>query len=495
MPYDAFISHSNAAKLTAYAICNELEASGIRCWILPRDLAAGAGWDQSIAKAVESSRIVILVLTDYGHRSDRVERQLELAFNSGAVVIPFRVESDPVPSEAADTPNPLHWIDAMTPDVAHRIRSLHHTVRGIVEGNRNSQLQVTNHQGARLTDAVAVSISAPQELTGAGDETAAETVIPSDSGGEKRAVSIRNNADNSRAINALALTILPFLVVCVIGIWLASHRRQSARPKLIQSRVAAAAEPLPPPSARPVLLTPVVAIPTPILPTPSTAVEAVRSPVVPIRTTPPVPLAPANATPAAPVVTVTPLPAQVMQRMDEISPSDPGWGTPDANWTVADNKIRLTPLPGNGAILVNTAHHFKDAEFATAVVMSKGDDLDQLGGLIFWAKDYNDCYALVVSADGKFAIGRKLFGRWINPTAKTGSGAVRTGIGQVNKLQLRTSGKTFTASINDVQVATLSGDPPEGEWLIGLYGESGESSGNSWDFSKVGVATTHRETP
>ncbi len=477
MPHDAFISHSNAAKLTAFAICNELEASGIRCWILPRDLAAGAGWDQSIAEAVESSRIVILVLTDYSRRSDRIERQLELAFNTGAVVIPFRVESDPVLTETGQTPKSLHWIDAMTPEVALRIRSLRDRVRGIVQGTGKEKLQMTDHQDVHLSDVAPIGISQPQEIAVTADKAPAQTLIRRDSSEEEEPLPIRNNIDKSRIFLALALTLLPFVAVCAIGTWLALHQQRPARPKVIPSTVAAAVRPLPSRTGSPALTTPVIVTPAPVLP---------------VHTSLPTPRPVATASTSAPVISVTPPLAQVTRRLEELTPSDPGWGTPDANWTIRENKIRLTPLPGNGAILVNTAHHLKETEFSCEVVMSKGDDLDQLGGLIFWAKDYNDCYALVVSADGRYAIGRKLFGRWINPTAKTGSDTVKTGAGEVNRLKIRTSEKTFTAFINDIPVATLNGEPPEGEWLIGLYGESGESSENWWDFGKIEVTATSK---
>ena len=89
--------------------------------------------------------------------------------------------------------------------------------------------------------------------------------------------------------------------------------------------------------------------------------------------------------------------------------------------------------------------------------MLAGKDLDQLGGLIFWAKDYNDCYALVISADGKFAVGRKLVGRWINPIAKTGNPAVKTGIGQTNKLHIRTEGNLVTAFIASRVIGIFEG--------------------------------------
>jgi hypothetical protein len=121
--------------------------------------------------------------------------------------------------------------------------------------------------------------------------------------------------------------------------------------------------------------------------------------------------------------------------------------------------------------------------------MSKGGDLDQLGGIIFWAKDYNDCYAFVISADGKFAVGRKLIGRWINPIAKTGNPAIKTGIGESNRLRVKTEGNLLTAFINDIQVATLTGEPPTGLSYIGLYGESAETTQNVWEFSSVTVTS------
>ncbi len=488
-PHDAFISHSNAAKLTAYAICNELEASGIRCWILPRDVVPGAGWDQSISEAVKSARIVILVLTDYAQRSERVEHQLELAFNHGAVVIPFRAAADAVVLDAGDTAKPVHWIDAITPDAALQIRKLRDTVRQVVDRDRHGNAPITGYSEGQRASTPDASIPFPAGSIVAGEKSNGEPVISPDTSSQKEDTRTRNNEDKSRVINILAVILLPFIVVCAFGIRLLTHGPSVQ--KQIPSSAAATVQPVPSSTALPILSTPGIATGTPAQPNP---VASIPSSGTSIGMTKPPAITTPTATPT-PVTSVTPPSAEVGHHLDDIGTSDPGWGTPDANWTIADNKIRLTPLPGNGAILVNTAHRFKDAEIATQVVMSKGEDLDQLGGLIFWAKDYNDCYALVVSADGKFAIGHKLFGRWINPTAKTGSGAVNTGVGQVNKLQIRTSGKTFTAYINDVQVATLSGDPPEGDWLIGLYGESAESSENSWEFSKVDFSTFHREAP
>ncbi len=143
MPHDVIISHSTAGKLTAYAICSELESIGIRYWILPRDLNIEVAWDQSIANAVRCCRVMIVVLSDYASRSDRVERQLEIAFNNGVIIVPFRNESNSdiyKPSASLDS---MHWLDAVTPELAQRLRSLSDLVRGLVLRRKNDALPVT----------------------------------------------------------------------------------------------------------------------------------------------------------------------------------------------------------------------------------------------------------------------------------------------------------------------------------------------------------------
>ena len=377
-PHDVFISHCTTEKLTANAICNELESAGIRCWILPRDLVNGIPWEQSVANAAASCRIMIFVFADYSRRSDRIERQLESAFTSGAIIIPFRTESVTLVSSSGL--ESVHWLDALSPEMGTRLRSLSALVRGLLFRQRN--------------DAPVVKESPrrpPRQTSTMG------------------------------ATKALLLTVTPFMLVLGVGFWRTKTNSGLPKPNTAMA-----------------------------LPTGKVAAEK-----IPIE--------------------------------DEFAAWDPGWGKPDGNWSVTDGKLRITPLLNSSALLINQKRGFKDAEVAVDVAMSRGESMGQLGGLIFWAKGYNDCYAMVVSADGRFAVGRKLVGRWINPIAKTENTAVKTGIGQVNKLRIRTQGNLLTAYVNDIQVATLVGEPPQGAGYIGLYGESAETSQNIWDFTTVTV--------
>jgi TIR domain len=450
MPHDVFINHSMAGKLTAYAICSELESIGIRCWILPRDLNIGMAWDQSIANAIKCCRLMILVLSDYAIRSERVERQLELAFNHSVIVIPFKTEPEPVVTDDQPSVDPVHWLDVVTPETAQRLRSLCTLVGGLILRQKSDSLPIRT---LSLTEEITAPVSAdvftglpqrepeeaqalepakiPAELAGADSANkplaVLETIGPNESLGKRMPLKRPEKNPGWLVVKALVLMLVPFAIICVIG-----FRRDQSGPASVGPKA-----------------TPIATVAT-------------------------------SAPTAAPV-------AAKVQHLDKLAADNPGWGVLDANWTIADDKLQVTPLLNSSAVLINHKLGLTDAEISVEIVMSKGEDLDQLGGLIFWAKDYNDCYALVISADGKFALGRKLIGRWINPIAKTGNPAIKTGVGQMNKLRVRTEGNLLTAFINDVQVASITGEPPQGIGYVGLYGESGETTQNFWEFTNVTI--------
>jgi hypothetical protein len=50
MTQDVLLSYSSKDKPSADAICAHLEAAGIRCWIAPRDIAAGDDWPTQLPR-------------------------------------------------------------------------------------------------------------------------------------------------------------------------------------------------------------------------------------------------------------------------------------------------------------------------------------------------------------------------------------------------------------------------------------------------------------
>jgi hypothetical protein len=135
MAHDIFISYSARDKTTADAVCANLEAVGIKCWIAPRDVLPGIDWSAAIVNAISNCRAMVLVFSSSANASTQIKREVERAVHKGKVIIPFRIE-DVEPSGALEyfisTP---HWLDAITPPMEKHISRLVGTVRSLLDGS------------------------------------------------------------------------------------------------------------------------------------------------------------------------------------------------------------------------------------------------------------------------------------------------------------------------------------------------------------------------
>jgi TIR domain/VHL beta domain/Lysozyme inhibitor LprI len=115
MAHDVFIGYSARDKPAANAICAKLEASGIRCWIAPRDIRPGMSWGGAIVEAIDRARLMVLLFSSHANSSPQIQREVERAVHRELVIVPVRVE-DAQPSGDFEyflgTP---HWLDAITP--------------------------------------------------------------------------------------------------------------------------------------------------------------------------------------------------------------------------------------------------------------------------------------------------------------------------------------------------------------------------------------------
>lgn len=132
MSHDVFISYSSKDKPIADAICANLEASGVRCWIAPRDIAPGEDWPTAIADAIPRCQIMVLVFSAHSNSSVDVGRELFLAANSKLVIIPFKIENvEPEPGKRYYLAR-THWLDAVNPPTQEQIQELVNRVKVLI---------------------------------------------------------------------------------------------------------------------------------------------------------------------------------------------------------------------------------------------------------------------------------------------------------------------------------------------------------------------------
>ncbi len=132
MPHDVFLSHSAADQAAAQAVLAGLEARGIRCWIAPRDVQAGAEYGQQIVEALKGSRAFVVVFSASANASPHVRREVERAVSSDKTIIPFRVENV-LPTGAMEyCLSGTHWLDAFSTPIEPHVNNLVVTLQQVL---------------------------------------------------------------------------------------------------------------------------------------------------------------------------------------------------------------------------------------------------------------------------------------------------------------------------------------------------------------------------
>jgi TIR domain len=143
MAHDVFISHALKDKDFATTICEKLESSQVKCWIAGRDISAGDEWSEAIRKAIGSSLVVVLVLSENANAATHLEREIAHAYYAKRVILPVRLTATPPRREFLFYLGNVRWFDALSAPIEQHLGALIATVRGIVQGHtftRNASL-------------------------------------------------------------------------------------------------------------------------------------------------------------------------------------------------------------------------------------------------------------------------------------------------------------------------------------------------------------------
>jgi hypothetical protein len=115
MTHDAFLSHASEDKPVAEAVCDALEASGIKCWIAPRDNQPGIPYAAGLVDAISQSRVFVLVFSKHSNESSHVLREVERAAAKSLPIIPFRIQDVPLSKGMEYFISSPNWLDSSNP--------------------------------------------------------------------------------------------------------------------------------------------------------------------------------------------------------------------------------------------------------------------------------------------------------------------------------------------------------------------------------------------
>jgi hypothetical protein len=132
MDFDVFISHSTKDKVTADATCAALEAAGIRSWIAPRDVSPGTEYAAAIIDAIDSCRVMVVIVSSNANASHQIPREIERAASRGVPIVPMRIEEIVPTKSMAYFLGEIHWLDALTPPLTAHLQRLVETIQAIL---------------------------------------------------------------------------------------------------------------------------------------------------------------------------------------------------------------------------------------------------------------------------------------------------------------------------------------------------------------------------
>lgn len=119
-----FISHAKTNVGPAMEIVAALEASGVPCWIAPRDIPAGTKWGHAIAAGLLECRLLLLLCSQDAYTSQWVEAEVGQADKKRLPILPVRLDRCDPPDELDLVIHRYQWIDAFPPPMTQHLAAV-----------------------------------------------------------------------------------------------------------------------------------------------------------------------------------------------------------------------------------------------------------------------------------------------------------------------------------------------------------------------------------
>jgi TIR domain len=131
-PARVFISYASPDAAIADTVCDALERGGISCWIAPRNVVPGEFYADAIVHAIDTTKIIVVILSQSAAASPHVLREVERASSKRHPVVSLRTDLGPLPASLEYFLNTSHWLDASATGVDRAARKLVEAVRHLL---------------------------------------------------------------------------------------------------------------------------------------------------------------------------------------------------------------------------------------------------------------------------------------------------------------------------------------------------------------------------
>ena len=98
----------------------------------PRDVRPGRSFPGEITRAIQQSKVMLLVFSGHSNNSEQVLREVQLATDSRLPIIRFRIEDVALTDDLRYFLSTPHWLDALTPPLSTHIARLELAIKELL---------------------------------------------------------------------------------------------------------------------------------------------------------------------------------------------------------------------------------------------------------------------------------------------------------------------------------------------------------------------------
>ena len=142
--HQVFISYASADHQAAEVATAAIERRGIRCWMAPRDVPAGAEYAEAIMQAIGECRLFVMIFSARANHSEHVHREVGRAVDHALPLLVFRLENAPPSGALEYYLSDLQWLDAFPAPFAAQVDKLAETVENQLAARVSPPLSETH---------------------------------------------------------------------------------------------------------------------------------------------------------------------------------------------------------------------------------------------------------------------------------------------------------------------------------------------------------------
>jgi adenylate cyclase len=166
-PAEVFISYSREDKDRVLGLVEKLRAAGVPLWIDRSGIDAAAQWGEQIVHALESAKVLLLMVSGSAVRSHNVAKEVVLISERKGNILPVYLEPTPIPASLKYQLAGIQHIEYFNADPEDGLQS-------ILQSLERIGVTITPPQSAKLPE------SETHAPTGASGERGALAVLPFD---------------------------------------------------------------------------------------------------------------------------------------------------------------------------------------------------------------------------------------------------------------------------------------------------------------------------